>query len=308
MGFPILDEAFRAERLSLPHGGRIRAVLDTDTYNEIDDQFALSYLALSREKIDLEAVYAAPFHNDRSRNAGDGMKKSYNEILRLADFLGTPSADVVFPGSKAFLKDEKHAQKSAAASDLISRAQKNDSRPLYVIAIGAITNVASALLLEPELVSRIVVVWLGGHGPNWPNTREFNLFQDIAASRVLLDSGVPLVIVPCHPVASHMITTLADVETHIGEAGKIGRYLTSIVRDYSDDHFAYGKVIWDIAPVGYVVNPDWVPSGLGPAPILNDGFRWSVDPSRHLIRTAYSVNRNAIFRDVYTKIKAAQSI
>ncbi|GAB1453609.1 hypothetical protein MASR2M47_36650 [Draconibacterium sp.] len=51
-------------------------VLDTDTYNEVDDQFALAYALLSPDKIDLQAIYAAPFHNDRSENAGDGMEKA----------------------------------------------------------------------------------------------------------------------------------------------------------------------------------------------------------------------------------------
>ncbi|MEI9999839.1 MAG: hypothetical protein WDO13_12120 [Verrucomicrobiota bacterium] len=75
------------------------------------------------------------------------------------------------------------------------------------------TNVASALLLEPRIAENIVVVWLGGNAPYWPHTREFNLEQDIHASRVLLDSGVPLVFLPCYPVTSHLITTVAELET-----------------------------------------------------------------------------------------------
>ena len=70
-----------------PPKGKIRMVLDTDTYNEIDDQFALAYALKSSEKLQLEAVYAAPFHNNRSENAGDGMEKSYNEILNIYKLL-----------------------------------------------------------------------------------------------------------------------------------------------------------------------------------------------------------------------------
>ena len=54
-------------------------VLDTDTYNEIDDQFALVYALLCPEKLNVEAVYAALFTNDRSTGPGDGMEKSYEE-------------------------------------------------------------------------------------------------------------------------------------------------------------------------------------------------------------------------------------
>ena len=57
-----------------------RMILDTDTYNEIDDQFALSLAMLAPDKIDLDCVTAAPFENDRSENFGDGMEKSWREI------------------------------------------------------------------------------------------------------------------------------------------------------------------------------------------------------------------------------------
>jgi hypothetical protein len=80
--FPSLDEAFRLKQLKAPTG-KIRMVLDTDTYNEVDDQFALAYAFLSKEKVQLEAVYAAPFLNSRSKSPADGMEKSYEEILRL---------------------------------------------------------------------------------------------------------------------------------------------------------------------------------------------------------------------------------
>lgn len=52
-------------------------VLDTDTYNEIDDQFALAYALLSGDRVDVEAIYAAPYYNDRSIEWKRVMKKSY---------------------------------------------------------------------------------------------------------------------------------------------------------------------------------------------------------------------------------------
>jgi hypothetical protein len=77
--FPKLDETFRLNQLKAPTG-KVRMVLDTDTYNEVDDQFALAYAFLSKERIELEAVYAAPFHNKRSEGPADGMEKSYRKF------------------------------------------------------------------------------------------------------------------------------------------------------------------------------------------------------------------------------------
>jgi len=40
-------------------------------------------------------------------------------------------------------------------------------------------------------------MWLGGNPRHWHTAREFNLQQDLLATHILLDSGVPLVHVPC---------------------------------------------------------------------------------------------------------------
>ena len=76
-----------------------RVVLDTDTYNEVDDQFALAHLLLSPAQVNFEAVYAAPFFNDRSSSPGDGMEKSYEEILRVLALVPTEKPPQVFRGS-----------------------------------------------------------------------------------------------------------------------------------------------------------------------------------------------------------------
>ena len=47
-----LSDAARLKLLE-PPGGKVRAVLDTDTYNEIDDQFAIVQMLLSPDSIDL---------------------------------------------------------------------------------------------------------------------------------------------------------------------------------------------------------------------------------------------------------------
>lgn len=77
--FPKMEESSRLKRLEPPKA-KVRMVFDTDTYNEIDDHFALAYACLPKEKVQMEAVYSAPFFNKRSSSAGDGMGKSYQEI------------------------------------------------------------------------------------------------------------------------------------------------------------------------------------------------------------------------------------
>lgn len=304
MTFPKLSEQFRISRLGAP-AGKARIVLDTDTYNEIDDQFALTYALLSPERLSVEAIYAAPFHNSRSAGPGDGMEKSYDEILRLLDFLGRSADGFAFRGSTEYLGSERQPQDNAAVRDLIDKALASPADdPLYVVAIGAITNVASALLLAPEIIKKIVVVWLGGHHLNWPHTREFNLAQDVPAAQVALDSGVPFVIVPCMGVTSHLLTTLPELQSTIGGTNPVGDYLCQIFKEYRPDSFGASSVIWDISTIAWLLNSDWAPSVLTHTPILTDQVTWSVDQSRHLSRIAIFVQRDPIFRDLFKKIRA----
>ena len=71
------NELIRA--LGVPEGP-VDVVLDTDTYNEIDDQFAIAYMMRSPE-LRTKAIYAAPFFNENSSGPEDGMLKSYDESL-----------------------------------------------------------------------------------------------------------------------------------------------------------------------------------------------------------------------------------
>ncbi len=303
MVFPMLTEARRLDRLT-PPSGKVRMVLDTDAYNEVDDQFAVAHALLSPDQMAVEALYAAPFHNRRSNGPRDGMERSYGEIIRLLDRLQIPDDDRVFRGSTGYLETPHTPRDSDAVRDLIDRALASPD-PLYVAAIGAITNVASAILIEPEIVKRIVVVWLGGHEHHWANTREFNLQQDVFAARIIFDSGVPLVQIPCRNVASHLLTTVPELETHVAGKSAIGDFLTETVRGYRKDHYAWAKEIWDISATAYLVDPSWVATRVVHSPILTDQLTWSHDPSRFMMRVATQLNRNAIFADLFKKLETA---
>jgi len=300
--FPKFDESFRLKQLEPPKG-KVRMVLDTDTYNEIDDQFALVYAYLSPDRIELEAVYAAPFLNNRSKGPGDGMEKSYEEILRLLALLGKSPDGFAFRGSDRYLEDVSKPVSSEAALDLIKKARSaSPENPLYVVPVGCITNIASAILIEPEIIKNIVIVWLGGNDLNWPHQREFNLMQDVKAAQVVLNSGVPVVIMPCRPVVSHFHTTIPEMNLYLKGKNKLADYLLNTTVEYSGGRDTWSKVIWDVTAVAWLINPSWMPTNLVHSPILTDQVTYSTDQSRHFIRMATSINRDAIFRDLFEKI------
>lgn len=294
------------QRLAPPQG-KVSAVVDSDTYNEIDDQFAVAYALRSPAHLDVEAVYAAPFHNERSSSAGDGMQKSYEEILRILKRLNVNSQNFAYAGSKTFMPGAGKPVDSPAARDLIAKALKPRPKPLYVITIGAPTNVSSALLLEPKIKDRIVVVWLGGQPYDWPTAREFNLQQDLHASRVLHDSGVALVNIPTRNVSEHLRTTVPEVQHFLKGKSPIADYLASEFVAYAkwkapQADFAWSKVIWDISAVAWLIEPKWVPTKVVPSPTLTDDMKYKAGGGRHPVRVATGANRDQIFHDLFRKL------
>jgi purine nucleosidase len=305
INFPKLSDTFRLERLTLPEG-QLRVVIDTDTFNEVDDQFAVAHALLSPERLSIEALYAAPYFNQRSSSPKDGMEKSYQELYTLLGRLGKSSEGLVYAGSTDYLQDAVTPQESDVAKDLVNRAMSSQE-PLYVMAIGAITNIASAILLEPQIIERIVVVWLGGHALHWPHTKEFNIMQDIYASQLILNCGVPLVLIPCWGVASHLILSISELETFAKNSGAMGDYLVKTIasaRHEHAKHTAWSRIIWDISASAYLINAEWVPTDLRHSPVLTKDSTWSFDNARHLIRYATMTWRDVIFSDLFAKLEA----
>lgn len=301
--FPKISDIQRLKMLLHPKE-KVDIVLDTDTYNEIDDQFAVVYALLSKESVNVKAVYAAPFFNSRSSGPEDGMEKSYEEILRILKKMNVSPDNFSFKGSRGYLKDKKTPQESEAARDLVKKAkQYSPENPLYVVPVGAITNVASAILIEPEIIKNIVVVWLGGTGHNWSSAWEFNLKQDLFASQLIFDCGVPLVQFPCTPVVTHFATTVPEMEEYLTGEGEIAEYLLEIFKAHHKDHFAWSKVLWDMTTIAWFVDESWTPANIVHSPVLTDSYTYSFDDSRHMIKYVYHVRRDPIFRDFFTKLQ-----
>ncbi len=301
-----IDNAKLIARLTKP-SGKVDVILDTDTYNEIDDQFALAYLIKSDEKLNLQAIYAAPFYNHHSDSPGDGMEKSYHEILKVLNLMGRREFEqVTYRGSEAYLPDETTAVVSPAAENLVQRAMTRDEdNPLYVVAIGAITNIASAILLEPAIINKIVVIWLGGNALEWHSNREFNMYQDVAAARVVLGCGVPLVLLPCMGAVSSFATTGPELTYWLKGKNALCDYLlenTITEAELVGQGKCWSRTIWDVTAVAWLLDERFMFERLEPSPIPEYDDRWSIDKTRHFIKYVYGINRDPLFEDLFTKL------
>ena len=300
-----MTEELRIRNLSVPTGP-VDVVLDTDTFNEIDDQFALAYLLRSKEKLNTKAIYAAPFLNDRSVSAADGMEKSYNEILKLLSLMNE-TADV-FRGSEQFLSDEKTPVLSSAAQDLAKRANAySPEQPLYIIAIGAITNIASAILLNPAVAENTVLVWLGGHALHYHNTNEFNMRQDVAAARVVMQSGIPFVQLPCMGVVSAFTVSKPELEFWLKGKNPLADYLAENTIQKAESYAkgtAWTRSIWDVTAVAWLLNDDdrFMLSRLIATPLPSYDNYYSINSQSPLMRYVYHIKRDQLMTDLFRKL------
>lgn len=305
----MLTKEQRNRNLSVPTTC-VDVVLDTDAYNEIDDQYAIAYLLRSKEKLNTKAIYAAPFFNSRSEGPADGMEKSYEEIFKILTLLGEERP--VLRGSKTYLADEQTPVVSPAALDLAERALAySPEHPLYVVAIGAITNVASAILLEPKVAENTVVVWLGGHARHYFDTNEFNMKQDIAAARVMMKSGVPVVQLPCMGVVDKFALSAPELATWFEGKNELCDYLAQVTKQHAKDHKYQGgcywsKVIWDVTAVAWLVNERFMLSSVQPVRLPDFNYQYEQKEQEHQMVYVYSINRNLLMEDMVKKL-AGQS-
>ena len=296
------------KNLSIPEG-KIDVVLDTDTYNEVDDQYALSYMIKSSDKLNVKALYAAPFFNQNSASPEDGMIKSYNEILTFLKLCKREDLkEVTFKGSTTYLPDEKTPVISDAANHLVALAKNySPENPLYVVAIATITNIASALLIAPEIAENIVIVWLGGHSLEVSNANEFNMVQDIAAARVVMNSNAPFVQLPCYGVVSSFTLSKAEILAYLKGKNELCDYLSDFTINEAEKYAkgtTWTRVIWDVTAVAWLLNDNnrFMASRIVNKYLPNYDNTYSQPIFDTYMRYVYYINRDELMNDLIDKL------
>lgn len=243
----------------------------------------------------------------------EGMELSYAEILRIYEKLGMDPGGNVHRGADRYMEAPDQPVRSEAVEAIIDLA-KSGNGPLYIGAMGCVTNIASALWLAPEIVRDIVVIWTSAYPSNAPhcNRPSLNLVQDLAASRLIFDSGVPHIYLPGYHVGAQLKISLPEMEAFVRGRGAIGDYLHHLYTNNPlhkmfalTDTERRTWVIWDIIVIAWLINPDWVPTHLTTSPVLDDDLFWSKHDARHLMREAHDVQRDEIYLDFYDKLTAA---
>lgn len=282
---------------SFPENKRIRVIISTDAKNEADDQYAIVYALLS-PKIEVVGIAAAHFS---TINVPDSMEQSYREIELILEKMGLLGQIPVLKGAPRGLTGEDQPIDSEAAQFIISQAHER-GKPLYVINIGAITDLASAYLLDPSIARGIeAAIWLGGSA--FPEGgSEFNLANDIAAGNVVMDSSINLWLIPTS--ASRIPIGYAELLNRVQPCGAIGKYLVSQLMELSmkRESPVENWIVWDIAGISVALDPEMHRYHHHNAPRFDEDMRYVTVERDHIIRVYDQIDARYTIEDMFNKL------
>lgn len=232
-----------------------RLIINSDAKNEADDQFAIVHGLLS-PTLDIRGIIPAHFGTSRTQIS---RQQSRAEVDLLLDYLGMTARIVVADGADFALPDELTPVPSDGSRLIIEEAMSSDER-LFIAFLGPLTDMASAILEEPTIQDRdVVVVWIGGppYGETVPEySNEFNLSNDVHAANVVFGSRLTIWQVPMS-VYTMIGVGYAELEARVRPCGPLGHYLTQQLIDFNAEHDLTMELrtLGDSPAIGVVMNP-----------------------------------------------------
>jgi inosine-uridine nucleoside N-ribohydrolase len=285
---------------------RQRVIINTDAKNEADDQYAIVHALLS-PTLDIRGLVAAHFGSARSDRS---MLDSRDEIDLLLELMNRPGQVTVANGAATGLPDARTPVDSPGARLIIEESkQASEDAPLFLAFLGPLTDVASAILLDPEIVARpVTLVWIGGWAYGGLDASydgiEFNLRNDIAAANVVFDSGIRLWQVPAN-VYSAVSVGYTELDEKIGGTSTLADYLIQQLVDWNATwHPApiESRSLGDSPAISLILNPRGGSFRTVPSPRFGLGGEY-VPGAGHPIRVCESIDVRFLLEDMFAKIR-----
>lgn len=266
------------QRFSIPDSRKVRVIISTDAANEADDAFAVAH-ALLTPSFDVRGIIATRF------SAPDSVARSMAELRQLAGVLGSVADVPLVRGSESPLGATAPLGHGCplgcreAVELIVREAFRQDPRPLYVLCMGGLTEVAAALRTEPEIARRMTVVWVGG-GRYPSGGHEANLARDLVAAREVFASTVPVWQIPSGAY-KRLAVSLAELRVRLSRCGQLGAHLWGQLNAFASANVAERTwihpeswVLGDNAAVGVLLAEQKACFDVREAPGFADDFRY----------------------------------
>jgi len=248
----------------------MRLLVDTDAANEIDDLYAIALTLCAQDRFEILGFVASHF---AARSGPGSIRESFvaiEETLRAAGAsfpIAMGGDPLCYPGVP---------QSSEGANFIVERANMcTPEDPLFVLVLGAASNIASALLLDRRIVDRIAVMFHGRSEDTWPvRTTQFNIYGDVIATKHLLEGPVPLI---WFNTGTRLSASIEETKQRLAPLGPLGDFL----HQYRYRHPWYQepeKGFFDLGDVAWLLQPDLCRNDVIPAPTLT---RWMYFDHKH---------------------------
>ena len=291
---------------------QVRVIVSSDAKNEADDDFAVAH-ALLTPTFNVKGLIAAHYANTAplmKRDAAGSMQDSYQELQRLTQVMGKTGVPLYHGATGPLKKEGSNPEPSEGAQALIKEAMRADDRPLYVLVLGPMTDVAAALQAEPRIAQKMTVIWVGGM-PYPKGGWEYNLSNDPAAANSVLASATPLWQVP-HNVYMSMRVSLAELAARVKPQGQVGAYLWRQLIDFNrmmSERFKdipWPKsevwVLGDNPSVALLLDDHEYNYTMRDAPHVNDDLSYAPQPGTRQIRVYNAIDARFTLEDFYAKL------
>ncbi len=305
---------------------RIRLILDNDYAGDPDGLFQLAHHLLS-PSADLRFVIGshlgaddADWNGTPGRSAALAAERA-REVVALAG-----REDVrILAGSETAMPSATEPVRSEAALAIVEEAMQDDTDlPLLVCCGGGLTEIASAVLIEPAIAERLTLVWIGGAEypglavpPPGAPVVEYNTAIDPAAAQAVLnDSALRIWQVPRD---AYRLTLLSDAEldTRVRPRGPLGALLAGTIDDVHDrmtkggmrlgETYAYGDsplVLLTVLQSFFEPDPSSSTSVERPAPRVADDGVFTFEGEGRPVRVFTALDNRLMFEDLFAKLAA----
>lgn len=291
-------------------GAKLRMVYVNDLCGDIDGLFATVH-ALLTPSIDLRAIVGtATSDKDETAQKSVALAK---EILAL---MGSARPVPIFEGAAGKLNSVSEPVRTPGVQAIIDEAMREDSLPLVVAVGGGLTEIASALILEPRITSRLTLAWIGGIGSDRANAFEYNFAIDpVAAQYIFNDSTVPLWQIPSDIYATCVVSA-SEIQAYVAPYGAIGNWLYQKLFEAAERMMKYklntGET-WTLGDSPLVLITalgSWVPGQMGsnifeeiPAPRVDARGRLQPRDDGRKIRIYRSIDTRLMMSDFFAKMR-----
>ena len=304
---------------------KVKVLIDNDFCGDPDGLYALAQQALcpSTDIVGIVGGHlsASGGFTDRKDQATESVEKA----SALLESMGMKGKYSVVEGAQTGLASADKAIDSEGARMIIAEARKcTPEKPLFVTCGAALTNVASALLMAPEISKNIVVVWIGGQEysfgavpPPGYSAVEYNLNLSIPAGQVVFNkSDVRIWQIP-RDVYRQCLYSTAEMHAYVKPCGKLGALLSdaidSTMANCEKYNIAMGETyIMGDSPLvlltslqsGFEADPSsshWVPT---PCPKIDDNGQYQPNPTGRIIRVYTTVDTRLMFGDMVARFQA----